>query len=83
MNAITLKLKSNLDHINKISNTRIDILTNPLKLIVNFIHISAFLKLFSNLNIYSNQFGQEYSSITTQKISRKKNRRRANFIRIK
>ena len=70
--AITLKLKSSLDHINKISNTRIDILTNPLKLIVNFIHISAFLKLFSNLNIYSNKFGQEYSSITTQKISRKK-----------
>ena len=69
--AITIKLKSSLDHTKKINLTRIDILTTPFTFIVNFFHLSSSLKFLSIMNIYLSKFYEEYSSITTQNILRK------------
>ena len=69
--AINVKMKSSLDHQKQIQLTRIDILTNPFNFIMNFFHVSTFITLYYNIMECLNKFSVEYSSITTQIISRK------------
>ena len=47
--AISVKMKSSIDHQKQIQLTRIDLLTNPFNFIMNFFHVSTFITLYYNM----------------------------------
>ena len=69
--SILLKIKSSLEHSEKIVNSKIDIITTPFHFIINSLYIYSFFKSFLLTIKYLDQFSSEYCSVTTKTIIRK------------